>query len=155
MNRIFTLLLTVLIAQTGQSQGTSNIELIYNWTDASFPASNDFGNVYNEVWGFVQDEREYAVIGTTWGTHIFDVTDPSNIYMADSIAGAFQGGGVVHRDYHDYAGHLYMVCDEGTGQSTLQIADLSYLPDSVHVVYDKMEPLNKAHNIFILSLIHI
>ena len=34
----------------------------------------------------------------------------------------------------DYNGYLYAVCDENA--SSLQIMDLSYLPDSVHLVYD-------------------
>ncbi len=40
-----------------------------------------------------------------------------------------------------------MVCQEG--ESSLQIADLSYLPDSVHLVYDSNELLKGSHNIFI------
>ena len=41
---------------------------------------------------------------------------------------------MIHRDYHDHNGYLYAVCDEG--QSTLQIIDLSGLPNDLEVVYD-------------------
>ena len=149
MKKILTLLIFVSGISFTHSQGTANIELLYQWQQGDLVASDAFGNIYNEIWGFTQNSREYAVIGTTWGTHIFDISDPENPYIADTVAGGFQGDGVVHRDYHDYNGYLYMVCDEGTGQSTLQIADLRYLPDSVSVVYDSPNPLTKAHNIFI------
>ncbi|MBT3418174.1 MAG: choice-of-anchor B family protein, partial [Flavobacteriales bacterium] len=57
--------------------------------------------------------------------------------------------GVVHRDYHDYQGYLYIVCDEGWSTSTLQIVDISNLPTSVNVVYDSDSLFNTSHNIFI------
>ena len=64
------------------------------------------------------------------------------------VAGAYQGGGVIHRDYHDFQGYLYVVCDEGSS-STLQIIDISTLPDSVTTVYDSNALFTKSHNIFI------
>ncbi len=141
-------LAAVFAGQAAQAQAVS-IELLYNWTNASLPGSAAYANVYNECWGVAQEEREYAIIGTTWGTHFFDVTDPANVVQVDSVKGAFTGNGVVHRDYHDYDGYLYAVCDEGSGISTLQIIDMRALPDSVHVVYDGKEKLSTAHNIFI------
>ncbi|OWY23657.1 choice-of-anchor B family protein [Sphingobacteriales bacterium UPWRP_1] len=121
--------------------------LLFNWKDTTLAPSAYYNNTYNEVWGFVQNGREYAVIGSTAGTHIFDVTDPVNAYQADFVPGAFTGPYVVHRDYDSYNGFLYMVCDEGN--STLQIADLRYLPDSVHVVYDSDALFMRSHNVFV------
>lgn len=121
--------------------------LLFNWRDTTLAPSAFYNNTYNEVWGFVQNGREYAVIGSTAGTHIFDVTDPINAYQADFVPGAFTGPYVVHRDYDSYNGYLYMVCDEGN--STLQIADLRYLPDSVHVVYDSDALFMRSHNVFV------
>ncbi len=126
-----------------------SLELVYHWANPALPGSSVFANVYNECWGFARDGREYAVIGTTWGTHFFDVTDPAAVVQVDSVKGAFFGPGVIHRDYHDYDGYLYAVCDEGAGTSTLQIIDLRGLPDSVHVVYDGRDHFSTAHNIFI------
>ena len=128
---------------------TASLELLYNWTNPNFAPSSAFANTYNECWGFVQDGTEYAVIGTSWGTHFFDLTDPNNIVQVDSVEGAFTGAGVIHRDYDDYDGYMYAVCDEGSGTSTLQIMDLRSLPDSVTVVYDDKDKLSTAHNIFI------
>ena len=53
------------------------------------------------------------------------------------------------RDYHDYQGYLYVVCDEGWSTSTLQIIDISNLPNSINVVYDSDSLFNTSHNIFI------
>ena len=39
------------------------------------------------------------------------------------------------------------VCDEGP--SSLQIMDLSFLPDSVSVIYDDDSLITRSHNIFI------
>ena len=139
-----------LIGLNSFAQSKSNINLLHNWKNPAIPGSIIYNNAYNEVWGFVQNNKEYAVIGSTWGTHIFDVTDPQNIIQVDSVKGGESSAIVIHRDYHDYNGYLYMVCDEGNN-STLQIADLQYLPDSVHVVYDSKVLINKAHNIFIDS----
>ena len=44
---------------------------------------------------------------------------------------------------------MYAVCDEGS--SSLQIIDLHYLPDSLHVVYDSDSLMVRVHNIFIDS----
>ena len=54
---------------------------------------------------------------------------------------------VQHRDFKTYQNYLYTVCDEGT--SSLQIFDLSYLPDSIHKVYDSDLYFQICHNIFI------
>ena len=54
------------------SQNSLHANLLFNWQDSSLVGSSAFDNVYNEVWGFVQNDREFAVIGTTLGSHIFD-----------------------------------------------------------------------------------
>ena len=129
------------------AQIPNNIDLLYNWTDESLIPSIYYNNTYNEIWGFVHENREYAVIGSSMGTHIFDVTDTENVTQIDFIEGKFVGEEVVHRDYHDHNGYLYMVCDEGP--SSLQIASLHSLPDSLTLVYDSDELFMTSHNIFI------
>jgi len=129
------------------SQNSLNANLLFNWQDSSLIGSSAFDNVYNEVWGFVQNNREFAVIGSTLGSHIFDVTNPVNSIEVAVIEGKVQGPQIIHRDYHDYKGYLYIVCDEG--QSSLQIVDISNLPDTAIIVYDSSELFERAHNIFI------
>lgn len=130
-----------------QAQGFENVTLLDSWHDESLPTIHQQMR-YNEVWGFVQNGEEYAVIGSTLGTHIFRLTDDDLLQEVDFVPGAFQGQ-VVHRDFHDYEGYLYGVCDQGN--STLQIMDLQYLPDSVSLVYNSSAFVTTAHNIFIDS----
>ena len=63
------LVTTLSIAQTNE-----NLELLYQWSEDSLVGSSAYNNTYNEVWGFVMNNKEFAVIGSTAGTHIFDVT---------------------------------------------------------------------------------
>jgi len=129
------------------AQSSSNLDSLFNWQDTSLVASAAHGNTYNEIWGYAKEGKEYAIIGTTGGTHIFDVTVAENSEQVEFIEGALTGAAVIHRDFHDYNNHLYMVCDEGS--STLQIADLRFLPDSAPVVYDSNALFSRSHNIFI------
>ena len=140
--------ITILILLFSFFCNSQEANLIYNWNDTSLVGSWAYDNTYNEIWGFEINNHEFAVIGSTAGTHIFDVSNVQNIYETAFIAGAYTGGGVIHRDYHDFDGYLYAVCDEGSS-STLQIIDISNLPYSFNVVYDDNALFNKAHNIFI------
>lgn len=136
------LVTTLSIAQTNE-----NLELLYQWSEDSLVGSSAYNNTYNEVWGFVINNKEFAVIGSTAGTHIFDVTDAENSKEVQFIAGEDFGPAIIHRDYHDRNGYLYAVSDEGN--SSLQIIDLKQLPDSAVVVYDSNELIETSHNIFI------
>ena len=146
MKKIILLLSISLLTISSNAQQTAN--LLYNWQDTSLVGSWSYDNTYNECWGMVVNDREIAIIGSTAGTHFFDVTDPANSSEVAFVAGAYTGGGVIHRDYHDYDGYLYVVCDEGSS-STLQIIDVSALPDSVNTVYDSNALLTRSHNIYI------
>ena len=128
------------------SQISMNVDSVGLWWDHNLPTEVSHSK-YNEVWGFVQNGREYGVIGSKAGTYIIDVSNPSLPRKAAYIPGAYEYA--INRDYHDYNGYLYMVCDQG--YSTLQIADLRYLPDSVHLVYDSDDLFSNCHNIFIDS----
>ena len=140
-------LLVSLLSLPSLAQDSLNMSVLYHWNDTTLPSSAFHDNRYNEIWGVVVDNREYAIIGSTDGTHIFDVTDPINSTEVEFIPGKEQGPVIVHRDYHDYNGYLYMVADEGN--SSLQILDLTHLPDSAPVVYDDGALIVRAHNIFI------
>ena len=143
------LVLQLFFASATFGQGSFNMDSLFNWQDPSLVASAAHANVYNEIWGYAKNGQEYAIIGSTAGTHIFDVTDPSLSAEVAFIEGALTGPAVVHRDFHDYDDYLYIVCDEGN--STLQIADLRFLPDSAPVVYDSNSLFPRSHNIFIDS----
>lgn len=123
------------------------LNLLGTWSDSTLVASNAHNNTYNEIWGLVVDNREYAVIGSTFGTHFIDVTNPYAPVEVQRIPGKAQGTGIIHRDYHDHQGYLYAVCDEG--RSSLQIMDITGLPDTIIMVYDSDALISRSHNIFI------
>lgn len=136
-----------LVTNLSIAQTNENLELLYQWSEDSLVGSSAYNNTYNEVWGFVMNNKEFAVIGSTAGTHIFDVTDAENSKEVQFIAGEDFGPAIIHRDYHDRNGYLYAVSDEGN--SSLQIIDLKQLPDTAIVVYDSNELIETSHNIFI------
>jgi choice-of-anchor B domain-containing protein len=148
MKNLF-LLVCLFLVSTGfvKSQDSYKMNKLFQWKDSSISSTSLYNNTYNEVWGYAKDGREYAIIGSTRGTHFFDVTNPSSPIQVDFVIGRDTGVQIVHRDYHDYRGYLYMVSDEG--DASLQIVDLSFLPDSVHLVYDQDTAIKLSHNIFI------
>ena len=127
---------------------SDNVTLLFNWADTSLP-TNGLGGSYTDVYGIAINGGEYAVIGSTMGTHIIDVTNPTQSYEAAFVPGAQQYN-VTHRDFFHMDHYLYCVCDQGT--STLQIIDISNLPNSVNVVYDSDSLISTSHNMFIDTL---
>lgn len=123
--------------------------LLGTWDDSTLQGTSQYNNTYNEIWGYAIDGREFAIIGSTAGTHFIEVTDPNNPIEVFYVAGAAQGPSLVHRDYHTLDNLLYAVAGEGSS-STLQIMDLSTLTDdTVAVLYDSNALMNRVHNIFI------
>ena len=150
MNKLFLfcLLTALLFSNLGYSQGVE-ATLLSQWGDDDLIPTSAFNGRYNDVWGVTINDREIAIIGSTAGVHFIDVTDPANaVELKDAFApGAAQGPNLIHRDFHDYNGYLYVVADEGP--STLQVVDLSGLPDSTEIVYDSNEFFTTAHNVFV------
>ena len=145
--RFSLLILFTFIVQSLSSQAVEGT-LLGTWTNPELPASNAHDNVYNEVWGLDVNDKEFAVIGTTFGTHIIDVTDPTNPEELFVVEGGTTGGAIIHRDFHDYKGYLYSIADEGSNTG-LQIIDITQLPESIEVVYDNSSLFSRSHNIFI------
>ena len=146
MKEIILSLSIILLTFSSNAQQTAT--LLYHWQDTAMVGSWTYDNAYNECWGVVVNDREIAIIGSTEGTHFFDITNPASATEVAFVAGAYTGGGVIHRDYHDFDDYLYVVCDEGSS-STLQIIDISNLPNSVNTVYDSNTLFAQAHNIYI------
>jgi choice-of-anchor B domain-containing protein len=120
-------------------------KLLGIWHDSTLQTS--YYNVYSDIFGYAAKGREYGIIGSTFGTHIIDVTNPKKPKELARIKGGESSNLVIHRDYDTYKTYLYAVCDEGA--STLQIIDLSHLPDSVKVVYDSKQFFSRCHNTYI------
>ncbi len=127
----------------GQGQ---NITLLDHWSEDTL-TTNSSNVRYNECWGFERDEKEYAVAGSTEGTHVFEITTQHQLKLLGFIEGRYNHSLVSHRDYATYQHYLYAVCDEG--QSSLQIIDLSSLPDSLFLANEIVDAFSRVHNIFI------
>ena len=89
----------------GQMQAT----LLDTWDDESLIEVSWLYGSYNDVWGIAINGGEYALIGSTEGVHIVDVTDPNNIDEIFRIDGAAIGTFLAHRDLKTYNGYLYFV----------------------------------------------
>ena len=146
--RVLASLFIFLFSFLGFAQDQKNIVLLDHWTDTTIVGGYD-NAIFNDVWGFAQNGIDYCVIGSNIGSHFFKIENNS-LQLVDFKAGKYQNKYVEHRDYKVYKNYLYAVCDEGT--SSLQIFDLSYLPDSVHKVYDSSLFFSICHNIFIDTL---
>ncbi len=84
----------------------------------------------SDCWGWTApDGAEYAFMGTREGIVVVQ-TDPS-IMVIDTIPGPM-GGQATWRDIKTYRHYLYSVSEQTGPRSGLGIADLQYLPDSVH-----------------------
>lgn len=128
----------------GAQDARNLVELDHWYAPAMVPDGHTA--YYNEVWGFVQNGNEYAVIGSQLGTHILQV---SNQGLAEKffVPGASQGPLISNRDFMDYRGYLYAVCDQG--YASLQIIDLHQLPHTLPVVYDSDSLVGRAHTVWI------
>ena len=147
--KILQIIFIILITSFNTIKSQNDLEVLFQWSDESISDQNWVGCAYNEIWGVAKNGHEFAIIGSTQGTHIFDITNPEDGYLAAYIEGADSSPAIVHRDFHDYNGYLYAVADEG--ESTLQIIDMANMPTSFNVVYDSDELIKRAHNIFIDS----
>ncbi|MCF8238063.1 MAG: choice-of-anchor B family protein [Saprospiraceae bacterium] len=145
MHRNFSLLIICLIANNFLTAQTEPAHLLGRWYEDTLVGSSAYNNTYNEVWGLAAGGREFAIIGSTAGTHFIEVTDPSNPEERFFFPGKAKGKSIVHRDYETYHGYIYAVCDEG--QSSLQIIDIHQMPDTAYIVYDDNALLTHTHNI--------
>ncbi|MFZ5553239.1 MAG: choice-of-anchor B family protein [Bacteroidota bacterium] len=139
------LLLFWLMFFSSFSQDTHHVFLNGQWKDNSLPSTTD-GSVYNDVIGFEWNGEKYAAAGSTVGTHFIKING-SQLTETDRVNGKYFSSLITNRDVFFYDHYVYAICDHGT--SSLQIIDISYLPDSVSVVYDSDSLVMKAHSIFI------
>ena len=113
--------------------------LAYHWDSAVYGG-------FNDIWGWTDSNgREYAIMGSWDATFFFDITNPDSVRLVQVEHGWYNR--CIHRDYKTYQHYCYGVADEGN--SSLQVFDLSYLPDSVHKVYDSDAICYRSHNVFI------
>ena len=87
MKKIILPLSIILFTFNSNAQQTAT--LLYHWQDSTLVASAAHNNTYNECWGFKINSHEIAVIGSTAGTHFFDVTNPNAATEVAFVEGAY------------------------------------------------------------------
>ncbi|MDQ3047258.1 MAG: choice-of-anchor B family protein [Bacteroidota bacterium] len=143
-------LLALLISFSLKAQYSKlNVELVGHWFNPLQTAEPTYGIKYNGCWAWVDSTdgmKEYAILGSGSGTHIIDLSNPSVPVEKDYVPG--RRSGCIWREYKTYGKYLYAISDDASPNS-FQIIDMSYLPDSVHVVYDGTTIFERAHTLFI------
>lgn len=133
-----------LAAQTYPSQ---NIGLVSHLSPQGNVGVGTDGRKYSGCWGWHQanKNREYAIVGSSTGTWFVDITNPSNPVVRDSVSGKY---GCTWREIKTYQNYCYVASDDGA-PNNFQIIDMSYLPDSVHVVHKGTSYFERGHTIWI------
>lgn len=149
-NYFLLLILAVLISVNLSAQYSSqNIYFVGQWYNPAQPPEPTYGIKYNSVWAWIDTAdsyREYAILGSGLGTHIIDISTPTAPVQIDFVPG--RQTGCIWREYKTYGKYLYAISDD-VAPNSFQIIDMSYLPDSVHVVHDDITIFERAHTLFI------
>lgn len=140
MKKLFSIFFTIIILTfLGQAQDSLNMKKLSVWTSPN-------ASEYNDCWGFTDENgNEYVILGSNWGTHFINVTDPQNPIEVNSFIGF--NSNVIWRDFKVSGNYAFGVADNFF--NSLQIFDLSNLPNSVSIVYDDILLSESAHNIYI------
>jgi choice-of-anchor B domain-containing protein len=104
----------------------------------------------NDIWGYAAGGKEYALVGTTSGTSIVDVTNPAAPVEVVNVNGVNS----IWRDLKTWGSYAYAVNEGGGG---LQVINLANLPSSAPATTWTGGPLpgggslsfSTAHNLFI------
>lgn len=114
--------------------------------------SKSYTQDLNDIWGWRSASgTEYALVGTTTGTSLVSLANPTNPTEVQFIPGAQS----IWRDLKTFGNYCYVTCDQG--KDGLLIIDLSTLPNSVSfikwrpvlTVNGDTDTLNTAHNLYI------
>lgn len=102
---------------------------------------------FSGCWGWYDPvkNREYAISTSKKGTWFVDITDAVNAYIADSVIGPPIN---IWREVKTYKNYCYIISDDYL--NTFQIIDMSYLPDSVHVIASPhLGVLRQGHTLWV------
>lgn len=122
------------------------------WAQGSFNMTQvggqDLHSGYNDIWGYTvvnpgipaQVGQELAIVGTTNGTAIVNVTDPANVVETGFIAGPSS----IWRDIKTFDQWAYVVTEGGGGMQIIDLTDIT-----APFLAATYLGLNSAHNIYI------
>ncbi|HLF14383.1 MAG TPA: choice-of-anchor B family protein [Bacteroidota bacterium] len=117
------LILLILISPVATAQEFGGVRYLGQFTPPS-------GGSYTAgCWGWTDTAsgREYAILGNDCGTAIVEITNVGAMVERDFVPGFCS----IWREIQVHENYAYVVSEAGGGT---QIIDLSYLPDSVHLV---------------------
>ncbi|MCW5906991.1 MAG: choice-of-anchor B family protein [Chitinophagales bacterium] len=89
--------------------------------------------------------KEYALVGTSQGLSIVDVTNPASPVEIFFVPGATGQSGF-WREVREYKGYAYVTTEQSSG---LQVVNLNYLPDSIQHHLITPAGVTTSHTIFI------
>ncbi|MBS1517759.1 MAG: choice-of-anchor B family protein [Bacteroidetes bacterium] len=143
MRKTFLIVIFILLIKgTSYSQSVSNMQMLGNVNEFT-AGGTPTGWHYSACWGYAAGGREYAIIGHYAGTTVYDITNPGNIVNSGTVAGP--GSFYNYREMKTYSHYLYIVSEGGSG---VQIVDLQYLPDSLHLIQNyTFAGYTKSHTI--------
>mgnify|MGYP002397399305 FL=1 len=101
------------------------------------------GNLLNDIWGYVRNGQEFAIVGSRSAINFFNVSDCANPV---SVAVIEDGNTVIWRDFKTYGDYAYGVCD---GNSTTCNRGLEIFRLSDYSWFRTTAFFSRAHNIFI------
>jgi len=147
MKNVF-LILSLLLFTYINAQDAHHMRVLGNWNNPNLAPNPDMPDQrWNELTGYVDTvkHKEYIIMGSIDSVYFFDVTDPTKIKLCDRRYGL---NTAINRDVETYEHYVYCVSDNAPA-GKLQIYDLQYLPDSVHLVYESDTLGHNTHSIFI------
>ena len=141
---IFSLFLFCQLVLQAQFTGYNMVQ-VGRWDNDSLTSLGT--QQFSNGWGWADSltGREYAILGSVDSTYFIEVTNPARPVVRDVRAGRVSKS--VWREYKTYKNYCYAVGD--AGKASLQIFDMSYLPDSVHLVYDSDSIIMRSHTVYI------
>lgn len=137
------------LSLAAQNYAQQNISLLGNWNNnPAQPAEPVYGIKYQGICGWADptNNREYAIIGTSTGTQFVDITVPTNPVPVDYVPAVH--GNLIWHEIKTWDKYAYIVSDDGGGNSFI-VVDLSYLPDSVHVLRNDNTLFEKCHTLYV------
>jgi len=131
--------LLTLCFEVSSAQISSNVSLVAQLN----PDSTSDGR-FTGCWGYTSPPgNEYALIGAYEGTYIIDISDSTNVHTVDFVPGT----PAEWREIKVVNNFAYVVSQIFAPGNSMQIIDLSYLPDSVHLAATFDSTFSSAHTI--------
>ncbi len=113
--KFFSNLLVVLLLASGASFAQIPLDPLGNL---------EYDQLLSDVWGYVDNGTEYALVGVRNGTSIVNVSDPCNPFEVDFV----DGPNTIWRDIKTWGNYAYVTNE---GDEGIKIIDLSNLPGPV------------------------